>query len=740
MYPTQKKPENENLVIKNAYDDLLSHCKNFSETDLALINKAFEKAEYYHRNDYRKSGEPYILHPIAVAKIVAKEIGVDAVSIACALLHDTVEDTNYTLEEIEQDFNFAIKHIIDGLTKIKGVYEKKDSTYKVENIRKILIALGDDIRVIIVKIADRLHNMRTLDSMVEKKQLEISSETMYLYIPIAHRLGLYRIKSELEDLCMKFTQREEYKEVASKLASTKVSREKFIADFIAPLDEKLSKAGLSKYKIFGRPKHIYSIWNKIKNKHVPFEEIYDLFAIRILIDAPPEKEKEECWKAYSVITDIYNTNPDRLRDWISNPKGNGYESLHTTVMSKEGKWVEVQIRTVRMDEIAERGVAAHWKYKGSKAEGKFDSWLESVREILKNPQQSAMELLKDFRYNLYEEELHIFTPKGELKILPKNSTVLDFAFAIHSNLGSNCIGGKINSRLLPISHKLNNYDQVEILTSKKQKPSEDWLNFTVTSKARTKIRTELKSERKKVAEDGKEIFERKMKSMKVTINQKLVDELVNYLKLVDATDLFYRIAIKQIDLNDLKALLVNGDKITPIKELKKTEPIGDSLHIEGKKINDADLNIFEGFANDIDYSVSKCCHPVAGDDVFGFITISKGINIHRKDCPNAPDLITRYSYRVVNIKWAKSSKDVLYLTRLTINGIDDMGLVNKLTSIISSELKINMRAISLNAKDGIFEGDIQVYVKDTKQANLLIKKLTELDGIYSVKRISNVDV
>lgn len=730
----------ERSEIIQAYEQMMQKSGTFSDFDRKRVDKAFKIAMDAHEGTRRKTGEPYIYHPMAVAEIVAVEIGIDVTSIVAALLHDVVEDTDISLEELQRAFDRKTAKIIDGLTKIKDVFESRSVvTKKAENFRKLLLTLGEDIRVILIKLADRLHNMRTMSGMRSYKQREISSETIYLYAPIAHRLGLYRIKSELEDLCMKYTEPSLYKEIAKKLQQTKRAREQFIKEFVAPIEKMLQESDIENFKVYGRPKHIHSIANKIKKKQVPFEDIYDLFAIRIILDVPIEKEKPSCWRVYSLITDVYKPNPNRLRDWISNPKGNGYESLHTTVMGPKGRWVEVQIRTKRMDEIAEKGIAAHWKYKGGKDEGRFEEWIRQVRDLLSEKDANAIEFLNQFRHHLYDNDIYVFTPKGDLRNLPSGATVLDFAFNIHTDLGCKTIGAKIDGKLYPISHKLKNGDQVEIIQSKRQHPNEEWLDYTVTGRARTKIKSYLKNEKRESARMGKEILERKLRSLKVKMNTELINDLVTRFNYSDSLDFLDAIATKSFDLNQLKKLSYQADRVHKVID-KKPEPI-DIEQIENIPVQADDetmqheLSVFGGFADKLDYSIAKCCTPVAGDKVFGFITIGKGIRIHRMDCPNAPDLTEKFPYRVVKIKWQRNSKDVLYSAFLQINGIDDIGLVNRITNIISGELKVNMRSISLNAIDGIFEGQIEVYVKDKNEIKNLIKRLKQIEGVYSVKRL-----
>ncbi len=730
--------EEELIDIKEKYAEMLAFCGKFSEYDRQRVDAAFELALNEHEGVRRKSGESYIYHPIAVARIVSEEIGgLDVTSIICALLHDVVEDTPVTLEYIETHFNPTIAKIIGGLTKIKGIFEKKNlANITAENFKKLLLTLGEDIRVILIKLADRLHNMRTLGSMSEIRQLAIASETLFLYAPIAHRLGLNRIKSELEDLSMKYTEKELYKEIAQKLQETKKIREDYIESFIAPIKERLIAGGFTKFRVFGRPKHIYSIANKMKKKGVPFEEVYDLFAIRVVLEVPKiEDEKLECWKAYALVTDLYDPNLDRLRDWIAIKRSNGYESLHATVKGPEGRWVEIQIRTERMDLIAENGVAAHWKYKGGRSDEKIEKWVDRVRELLTEKSENSVELLNEFRHNLYENEIYVYTPKGELKFLPLGASVLDFAFEIHTDLGTHCIGAKIDSKLQPISHILKSGDQIEIITSKKQHPSEQWLDFARTNRARYRIRSYLQNEKRIVAETGKEILERKLKALKINYNQNVIIELVNHFRYSDQLDFLYAIATNAFDTNQLKKLKFSGDELDMPKKDRTPTPIEEGeLFIKGEEMNAADISIFGGFADKVDYSIANCCKPVAGDDVFGFVTIGKGIRIHRKDCPNAPQLTTDYPYRVVTIKWGKQTSEPLYLATFKINGTDDIGLVNKITNIISSELNLNMRSISLDAKDGIFEGEINVYIKDNDQIKQLTKKLKAVEGVFAVNR------
>lgn len=727
--------EVEKKEILKRYRNLLKACKRtLNKGDKEQIRLAFDMAHEAHKEMRRKSGEPYIYHPIAVATIAAEEIGLGTTSIVCALLHDVVEDTDITLEDIERVFGQKVAQIIDGLTKISSVFDNK-SSLQAENFRKMLLTLSDDVRVILIKLADRLHNMRTLDSMPRDKQLKISSETVYLYAPLAHRLGLYAIKTELEDLAMKYTESGIYKVIAQKLQQTKKERTKFIQEFTEPFKEELLKAGL-KFEIKGRPKSIFSIWKKMKKQNVSFEEIYDLFAIRIIIDTPMEMEKADCWKVYSIVTDFYTPNPDRLRDWVSTPKANGYESLHTTVMGPTGRWVEVQIRTQRMNEIAEKGYAAHWKYKEASAESALDEWISRIREVLENPESNALDFIDDFKLNLFSEEIFVFTPKGDLITLPINSTSLDFAFEIHSNVGYRCIGAKVNHKLVPLSHKLNSGDQVEIITSSKQTPKEDWLNFVVSAKSKSKIKTALKEEKRTVAEDGKEILERKFKQLKIKPDTNNLNELMAHFKIPSQLDLYYRIGTGTLDLQDLKDFIVDKEQIKP-KHVPKVE--GHSFDAIVKNIRgSSDMLVIGDSLEKIDYKLSPCCNPIPGDDVFGFITIGEGIKIHRTNCPNAIQLMSNYGYRIVKAKWT-NQQQISFLAGIRITGIDEVGVINNITKVISNELKVNIRSISIESNDGIFEGTIMLFLQDTDHLEILTNKLKKVKGILTVSRIDNAN-
>ena len=729
--------EEERKEILRQYRGLLKALKpKLKPGDKELIRIAFEMAADAHKTMRRKSGEPYILHPIAVALICVEEIGLGVRSTICALLHDTVEDTDITLEDIQREFGTEIAKIVDGLTKISTVLDANSpSTQQAENFKKILLTLTDDPRVILIKLADRLHNMRTLDSMKIEKQLKISSETVYVYAPLAHRMGLYSIKTELEDLSMKYLEPEAYRSIAQKLNDTKRERTRYINDFIQPIKEKLEKSHID-FEIYGRPKSIHSIWSKIKKKSVSFEEVYDLFAIRIIVNSPHDKEKEDCWKVYSMITDEYNPSPERLRDWLSNPKSNGYEALHTTVMGPQGKWVEVQIRTKRMDEIAEKGLAAHWKYKEDTAdESRFDKWFSQIREALANQDANSLDFLHDFKTSFLTEEIYVYTPKGDVKMLPTGATALDFAFSVHTAVGSRCIGAKVNHKLVPISYKLKSGDQIEIITSAKQKPTEDWLSNVVTAKARTKIKEALREEKRKIADDGKYTLQRKFEGLGATFSPGNIDEVVSFYKLNSHLDLFYKIAIKSIDLKELKEFHVLGERLESPKPVVK--------HVEEEKTDidpqkhynkkDTELIIFGESSDRIQYTLANCCKPIPGDDVFGFVTTGEGLKIHRTNCPNAARLMANYGHRIVKTKWAKN-KEISFLTGLRIIGLDDVGVIHKITNLISGEMKFNISAMTIEATEGVFEGNVKIFVHDKEELDELCNRLLSLPGIEKVER------
>jgi len=727
----------EKREMINRYRRLLRKAKPIlKEGDAKLIKRAFTMAMEAHKNMRRKSGEPYIFHPLTVAEICVEEIGLGTTSVVAALLHDVVEDTDIQLADIERIFGKKITKIVDGLTKIRGVFEYGTSA-QAENFRKMLFTLSEDVRVILIKLADRLHNMRTLESMPRNKQLRVSSETIYLYAPLAHRLGLNAIKTELEDLYLRFTDYPTYRDIASKIDETKTSRNRFIKQFVQPIKDELDLLNVS-CEIKSRPKSIFSIFTKMRKQNIPFEEVYDLFAIRIILDTPLEQEKSYCWQVYSIVTDYYTPNPDRLRDWISTPKGNGYESLHTTVMAKNGQWVEVQIRTKRMDEIAEKGYAAHWKYKDNTAkyESNLEKWLVRVRETLEKQDLTALEFVDDFRGNLFNEEVFVFTPKGELKTIPKGATALDFAFEIHTDIGAKCIGAKVNQKLVPINHVLKNGDQIEILTSSKQRPNEDWLRFVTSPKARNKIKDLLKEDRRKIAEEGREILTRKMRQMKIDVNGQTYEQLRDFFNVSSQLELLYKIGKGIITPVDLKKF--QDYKPSTVKKAPVTEPQDvNAIQQEIKSKGGAEDTLLIGEDMDVvEYKLAKCCTPIPGDEVFGFVTVSEGIKIHRTNCPNAPELLANHGNRVIKAKWT-SQHEVAFLTGLRIVGTDRVGLINDVSKVISEELKVNMSSLSFKTDHGIFNGEIMLYVNDTRHLEMLISKLEKVEGVVQVNRFDS---
>ncbi len=729
---TEAELEQERKEILNAFKGLLRAAKNRSREDTRMIRKAFDVAVEAHKDMRRKSGEPYIYHPIAVARICAEEMGLGATAITCALLHDTVEDTHITLQDVEDLFGPKVRLIIDGLTKIPEVFDE-NASIQAENFRKMILTISDDIRVVLIKLADRLHNMRTLGSMRADKQLKIASETKFLYAPLAHRLGLYSIKSELEDLAMMYSESEVYKKIETNLKSTQDVRNRFIRRFVAPIKDALMHEGYV-FDIKARTKSISSIWRKMHTKDIPFEEVYDVFAIRIIVDTPQELEKPDCWRIYSIVTDFYQPSPDRLRDWISTPRANGYESLHTTVMSPSGKWVEVQIRSKRMDEIAEKGLAAHYKYKESNSEeSKFDRWIAEIRDLLENPDANAMDFVNEFKANLFSEEIYVFTPKGELRVLPNGSTILDFAYDIHTDIGDKCIGAKVNNRLVPLSYQLLNGDQLEIITSSKQKPNEEWLRFVISARAKQKIKSSLNEERKAIAQDGREILERKFKQHNIRFTSDNIAFLEKFYGMPSGTELYFRIAKGKIDLAKLRDIecvhgILQSEKKAVAAKMDKHEK---DVYKKVDKKEDV-IIIGEDFKN-IQYQMARCCNPIPGDEVFGFITINEGIKIHRNNCPNAEHLMSKMNYRCIKARW-QSKKLEERIAAIRINGIDNIGLVNRLTEIISKQHNVNMKSISFETEDGIFEGRIKVLVYDTEHLEQLMSKFEQVEGVQRVTR------
>ena len=731
---TEKFPnidlEKERKEILNAFRGLLRTVQDRSKEDTKFIRKAFDVAVDAHKDMRRKSGEPYIYHPIAVARICAEDMGLGATSVVCALLHDTVEDTHITLDDIEDLFGEKVRLIIDGLTKIPEVFDENASV-QAENFRKMVLTISDDLRVVLIKLADRLHNMRTLGSMRNDKQIKIASETKFLYAPLAHRLGLYSVKSELEDLAFKYMEPEVHQEIEDKLKSTKDVRNRFIRRFTAPIREALLREGYV-FKVKARTKSIPSIWKKMKTKGIPFDEVYDVFAIRIILETPQELEKPDCWRVYSIVTDFYQPSPDRLRDWISTPRANGYESLHTTVMSPTGKWVEVQIRTERMDEVAEKGLAAHYKYKESKSgESKFDRWIGEIRELLENPDVNAMDFINEFKLNLFNDEIYVFTPKGDLRVLPTGSTILDFAYDIHTDIGNSCIGAKVNNRLVPLSYQLNSGDQVDIIRSPKQKPNDEWLRFVVSARAKQKIKSSLNEERKMIAQDGKEILDRKFRHLNINFVSENISKLERFYKVPSATELYFRIAKGKLDLSRLRDFEVKNGLIQDEKKPSTRKRKDTDVYKKVDKKSDV-IFIGEDFKN-IEYKLSQCCNPIPGDKVFGFITINEGIKIHRTSCPNAEHLMSKMAYRCIKASW-KSEELKENIAAITVYGIDRLGIVNKLTEIVSNQHNVNMKSISFETDDGIFEGHLKVLVYDTEHLDQLMRKFEQVEGVQRVER------
>ncbi|TXG34579.1 RelA/SpoT family protein [Seonamhaeicola maritimus] len=738
---TAEDIEIENAAITRAYKELLQvSYTTLSNDDKKLIRSAFEVAMDGHKDQRRKSGEAYIFHPLAVAKIVAQEIGLDGTSIAAALLHDVVEDSpEYTVKDIEKRFGKTVATIVDGLTKISSLSKEKDMdvSLQAENFRKMLLTLNDDVRVIIIKIADRLHNMQTMDSMRPDKQEKIASETLYIYAPLAHRIGLYNIKTELEDLGLKYTEPDVYLDILSKIKDSKEEQDEYIKQFSSVIQKSLDKEQFD-YTIKGRPKSIFSIKKKMKNQGVSFDEVYDKFAIRIIYKSDIENEKFFAWKIYSIVTDHFRPNPIRLRDWISSPKSTGYEALHITVMGPKGRWVEVQIRSERMNEIAEKGYAAHYKYKqGNEKEDNLETWINRLQEALENPETNAVDFVEQFKLNLYSKEIFVFTPRGDLKSLPKGATALDFAFSIHTEVGMKTRGAKVNGKLVPLSHELVSGDQVDILTSESAKPNSNWLDYTSTARARSKIKSALREDKKRIGEEGKEILRRKLKQLKITLNEASINELVNFFKLKTSLDLFYRVGIGTIDNSMLKNFAASRSNalMSFIKNKIKRKATVSKEDIEKEEVTaNYDSLVFGREEEKLDYKISNCCNPIPGDQVFGFLTVSDGIKVHKKNCPNAVSLQSNYAYRIMTAKWVDSSQTE-FLAKIAISGIDHIGLVNEITQVISSNMNVNMKTLSFESDDGLFSGKIHLVVKNNTIIKKLIEKLKKINGIDKVTRV-----
>lgn len=730
--------EKENKAIAQEYKELLRiSYQTLSPDDKKLIRKAFDVAVDAHQDQRRKSGEAYIFHPIAVAKIVASEIGLGATGIAAALLHDVVEDTEVTIEDIEKMFNKKVAQLVEGLTKIAQVQKDLNISMQAENFRKMLLTLNDDVRVILIKLADRLHNMQTMDSMAEHKQVKIASETLYIYAPLAHRLGLYNIKNKLEDLGLKYTEPQVYNEIVSKIKETKEEQDAYIKDISDILKTSLDAEAID-YTIKGRPKSIYSIRRKMLAQGVSFDEVYDKFALRIVYKSNPHDEKFIAWKIYSIVTDHYRPSPSRLRDWISSPKSSGYEALHITVMGPKGRWVEIQVRSERMDEIAEKGYAAHYKYKqGANEESGLDTWLNLLKEALENSETNAVDFVEDFKMNLYAKEIFVFTPKGEIKSLPKGATSLDFAFSIHSEVGVRTRGTRVNGRLVPLNTELKSGDQIEVITSSTQKPTINWLEYVTTSRAKNKIKNVLNENTKKIAEEGKELLTRKLKHLKITLNEQVVNEMVNFFRLKTSLDLFYRVGIGAIDNQQLKDYAAQKSNTLMNffrgKITRKPHTADEDINKQVLSSN-YDMLVFGPEHDKLDYKLSTCCNPIPGDEVFGFVTINEGIKVHKKDCPNAISLQSNYAYRIIQAKWIDSSQQE-FKAILHITGMDSLGLTNELTKVISNNMHVNIQSISLSGEAGIFNGQVAVIVQNNTILKKLIDNIKKIDGIDKVTRV-----
>ncbi len=716
--------------IKNRYRGLLKSCRNsVSPEDLKLIRKAYGEVVSIYDRKKSSNGEPYYIHLVNVARICAEEIGLGATSVIAALLQSTINDKVFTRQDIEREYNSSVANIVESLSKMSMI-DSKNPLKQVESFRELMLALSSDARAILVKLAERLDTIRWMSNTPNEYQRKVSWESLNLYAPLAHRLGLYRVKSEMEDLAMKYTNPQDYHYIIKKLRNTATQRNRITRDFMVPIEEELRSRGFD-FEIKGRPKSVYSIWKKMQKQGVAFNRVYDLFAIRVVLNTPPEREKSDCWQIYSIITESWTPNPERLRDWISVPKSNGYESLHTTVVGPEGRWVEVQIRSRRMDEIAEKGLAAHWKYKGIKQDKGLDQWVSKVREILEAAETAAEDLVEQFQLNLYKKEVFAFTPTGDLKKLPHGATVLDFAFEIHSDVGCQCVGAKINGRSVPIKHTLSNGDVVEIKTSKNQKPKDEWLKIVITGKAKAKIKQKLREEKNKALLVGKEMIFRRFKNWKVDDTEKSLKILQKHLKLKNSAQLFEVISSEKVNLSDLKQVVLSGKEEQPVEHVETSKP----KLAEEKEVHRPDYLIIDEKLANIDFKLAKCCKPIHGDDIFGFVTIKDGIKIHRTNCPNARLLYQKYGYRIVNAKWKEAKDQTSFQTTVRITGIDELGMVNKISEVISKDLKVNMRSFTISSQNGMFEGKIQLFVSDVKSLDMLLYKLSKIKGVQRAVRI-----
>ncbi len=720
-----------NRQIAREYKNLLKvSYQTLNENDKDLIRNALDTAIDAHKDQYRKSGEPYIFHPISVAKIVAEKIGLDANSIAAALLHDVVEDSEYNIEKIKSVFGEKIARIVEGLTKISKLKKDKILSIQSENFRKMLLTLNDDVRVILIKIADRLHNMRTMDSMSYEKQIKISSETLYIYAPIAHRIGLYEIKSELEDLSLKYTDSDTYNKIKDSLEKTKDDQNLYIRNFARKISDKLKSEDIS-FKINGRSKSIFSIREKMIKKNIAIDEVYDRFAVRIIYNSNNKNEKLIAWKIYSIVTDVYRPNPTRLRDWISNPKTNGYEALHITVVGPRKRWIEVQIRSERMHEIAERGYAAHFKYKqGDEQESGLEDWLNKLKDVLENQESNAIDFVEDFKLNLYSNEIFVFTPEGDLKSLPKGASALDFAFAVHTDLGLKTRGIKVNGKIVPLNFRLKSGDQVQVIKSTNSKPSASWLDYVETSRAKSKIRSALNENKKMIAEDGKEILRRKLKHLKISFTEDIIHKLQNFQNLPTSLDLFYGIGVGSIDNSELKNFAKSLDNSFIKFFRRKSKKTSIKSSDQNKTY---DQLVFGNGSEKLDYKLSLCCNPLPGDNVFGFLTINDGIKVHKSNCKNSLSLQSKFAYRILKAKWVDSSQ-YEFSSTIQIIGIDNLGLVNKITTIISENLNINMEKMSFDTEGDTFKGLITLKVKNKNIVDKLITRLKKIKGVDKVLR------
>ena len=738
MELTQEYKDQESKAIAREYKELLRiSYRDLSKSDKKMIREAFNVAVEAHQDQRRKSGEAYIFHPIAVAKIVASQIGLDASSIAAALLHDVVEDTAYSIEDIEQLFGETIAIIVNGLTKISSLKKEGDISLQAENFRKMLLTLNDDIRVIIIKIADRLHNMQTMDAMPQNKQVKIASETLFIYAPLAHRIGLYGVKTELEDLSLKYTEPDVYNDILNKLKDTKEDQDKYISRFSSILSSALDQEEID-YQIKGRTKSVYSIRKKMQNKNISFDEVYDKFAIRIIYKSSAENEKFLAWKIYSIVTDYFRPNPTRLRDWISSPKSTGYEALHITVMGPENKWVEVQIRSERMNAIAERGYAAHYKYKhkDQQEDEGLGQWLNRLQSALENNETNAVDFVEQFKLNLYAKEIFVFTPQGELKSLPKGATALDFAFHVHTDIGMKTRGVKVNGKLKPLSQSLKSGDQVEVITSENVKPTTNWLSITKTARAKSKIKSALNEEKRKIADNGKELLVRKLKSQKIKLTDKVIRELVVYFNLQTSLDLYYRVGSGMISNDQIKKFANSHSNafVSFFKNKIRRKGAPSDERIKSDEITTKyDQLVFGDNEDKLAYKFANCCNPIPGDPVFGFITSNEGLKVHKNDCPNAIQLQSNYTNKILKARWIDSSQEE-FRVDINLTGIDNMGLINQITNEISDNLHVDMKKVSFTTEDGIFEGDISLKVKNNDILNKLISHLKKIDGIDKVTR------